>query len=643
MSGIFAIISEKENRIEDAIGAAEHMTEGLAAYGRAERGYEILGAAGRQVILGSCISGMHRDTPAGKPVIMTRRFIAVCDAIIYNRNEMLKAVLAEGDAKGKMPKAASANSDISDEELLVLVYETLGAKGLLRVNGDFAAALISRSDGSVRLIRDHIGVRPIYYVRTEGRLTVSTDYRPMLHLGFIKAEINENMVYDALTLGSMASETDTAFANVKKAVHGSVTRFLNNGEVNTERFYIPGARKAKRRDYDEEYYDEAAKLLRDAVRIRYEAVLGTKIGCEFSGGLDSGMVTALIDELADQRGEEKPVVFTWSPSPWDYKIRQAESGKLRDEREVITRFCEEKGNACIFRNAQEATNQEKILSRGAREEICEYETGIIADSMEALADANVQAVFSGWGGDEGISMRFGPFHLAKAGEYRAYFKAAGHAAGGSPKKYLGFMRRTARYLYESRKPWNGLRANGLDFSVVQPAFVEEMRHSHLKKMKYFGVSPEKNLLSGTLESRTLLAASAGADAGVMYIFPLLDARVLDFALTVPRRLYIDGDSKRVLPQRALSDILPDYLTNFAGTSNVEKEDTGRMDFYTEIEEKAYGVLTDFYFEHIDRLRFEDYLDFDEMKKTISEEEDPIIRTVLRNMLRLLYKMQLLMR
>ena len=104
MSGIFAIISEKENRIEDAIGAAEHMTEGLAAYGRAERGYEILGAAGRQVILGSCISGMHRDTPAGKPVIMTRRFIAVCDAIIYNRNEMLKAVLAEGDAKGKMPK-----------------------------------------------------------------------------------------------------------------------------------------------------------------------------------------------------------------------------------------------------------------------------------------------------------------------------------------------------------------------------------------------------------------------------------------------------------------------------------------------------------------------------------------------------------
>jgi hypothetical protein len=68
-----------------------------------------------------------------------------------------------------------------------------------------------------------------------------------------------------------------------------------------------------------------------------------------------------------------------------------------------------------------------------------------------------------------------------------------------------------------------------------------------------------------------------------------------------------------------------------------------MDFYTEIEEKAYSVLTDFYFEHIDRLIFEDYRDFDEMKKTISEEKDPVIRTALRNMLRLLYKMQLLMR
>ncbi len=44
MSGVFAIISEKENRIEDAIGTAEHMTEGLAAYGSADSGYEILGA-----------------------------------------------------------------------------------------------------------------------------------------------------------------------------------------------------------------------------------------------------------------------------------------------------------------------------------------------------------------------------------------------------------------------------------------------------------------------------------------------------------------------------------------------------------------------------------------------------------------------
>ncbi len=643
MSGIFAIISEKENRIADAAGTAELMAEGLSVYGSADSGYEILGAAGKQIILGSCISGMHQGVPAGKPVIMTRRFIAVCDAIIYNRNEMLKAVTAEGNAGNQTLKAALAGKDVSDEELLVLIYETLGKGGLLRVNGDFAAVLIGRGDGRVRLLRDHIGVRPLYYVRSKGRLTVSTDYRPMLHLGFINAEIDENSVYDALTLGSLASETDTAFANVKKAVHGSVTRFLDDGDVRTERFYIPGARKVKSRDYDEEYYDEAAWLLRDAVRIRYEAVLGTKIGCEFSGGLDSGMVTALIDELADKRGEKKPVVFTWSPAPWDYRIRETDNGKIRDEREVITRFCEEKGNPCIFRNAQEATDREKILTRGGREEICEYETGIIADSMEALADAKVQAVFSGWGGDEGISMRFGPFHLAQAGEYKAYFKAAGHAAGGSPKKYLGFMRRTARYLYESRKPWNGIRANGLDFSVIQPAFEEEMRHIHTKKMKYFGVSPEKNLLSGTLESRTLLAASAGADAGVMYLFPLLDARVLDFALTVPRRLYIDGDTKRVLPQRALSDILPDYLTTFAGTSNVEKEDTGRMGFYSEIEEQAYGALTDFYFEHIDRLRFEDYLDFEEMKKTISEEKDPVIRTALRNMLRLLYKMQLLMR
>ena len=40
MSGIFAIISEKENRIADAEGAAGLMTEGLSVYGRADCGYE---------------------------------------------------------------------------------------------------------------------------------------------------------------------------------------------------------------------------------------------------------------------------------------------------------------------------------------------------------------------------------------------------------------------------------------------------------------------------------------------------------------------------------------------------------------------------------------------------------------------------
>ena len=65
MSGVFAIISEKENRIEDAIGAAEHMTQGLAAYGSADSGYEILGAAGKQVILdrkSTRLNSSHRHT-----------------------------------------------------------------------------------------------------------------------------------------------------------------------------------------------------------------------------------------------------------------------------------------------------------------------------------------------------------------------------------------------------------------------------------------------------------------------------------------------------------------------------------------------------------------------------------------------------
>lgn len=630
MSAIYVIIHDTHSDFRTIRPYGRILHDGLTSYGlggasepcEGETGFE---SGDCRIIMGSIQNNAHAGVPATSCVVETGQHLAVCDAMIYNR------------------KSFPGQDMLSDGELLVRTYEREGLSGLRSLSGDFAAVLIDKENGRIFLIRDHMGIRPLYIMQSKHYVTICTDYRPFFRLPENQITINEERLYEYLTMGIVASRTETLFANILKSEAGAVTRMTPNGKIiASDIYWTPGMRKVPEDKWDVQYEKIYAKLIRDAVRNRVDAVGGEAIGAEFSGGLDSGIIVSLLDEYAQETGHELPLLATWSPSEEEYPIREQRNEVIRDEREVIKKFCEDKGNSCVYRPRCDAEDPEVYLKNTERKDICEFDADIIMYTMKALSGRGIRTVFSGWGGDEAATMRFGPSGLLESGELRAFLHEASYAAGKNPKKYLGFIKRALTAVRDSRAQWDGRAANGWQFNIAKDEYAHRILGKREKKYNYFGWNPVENLLTGGMESRTAIAAASGADMGMVYMFPMLDPLLIDYALNVPRRLYMKDGRRRLLPQKALEDIVPGYLTKFSGESNVEKLDTGRMDFYYEVAEETQSRTDEIILARLDRELFAEYVDFDAIERNLLHADNTVERNVLRSIMRTLYKMQLLL-
>lgn len=631
MSAIYVMIHDTHSDIRTIRPYGRILHDGLTSYGlggasdpcEGETGFE---SGDCRIIMGSIQNNAHAGVPVTSCVVETGQHIAVCDAMIYNR------------------KSFPGQDKLSDGELLVRTYEREGLSGLRSLSGDFAAVLIDKENGRIFLIRDHMGIRPLYIMQSKHYVTICTDYKPFFRLPENQITINEERLYEYLTMGIVASRTETLFANILKSEAGAVTRLTPNGKIiASDTYWTPGMRKVPEDKWDVQYEKIYAKLIRDAVRNRVDAVGGEAIGAEFSGGLDSGIIVSLLDEYAQETGHELPLLATWSPSEEEYPIREQRDEVIRDEREVIKKFCGDKGNSCVYRPRCDAEDPEVYLKNTERKDICEFDADIIMYTMKALSGRGIRTVFSGWGGDEAATMRFGPSGLLESGELRAFLHEASYAAGKNPKKYLGFIKRALTAVRDSHAQWDGRAANGWQFNIAKDEYAHRILSKREKKYNYFGWNPVENLLTGGMESRTAIAAASGADMGMVYMFPMLDPLLIDYALNVPRRLYMKDGRRRLLPQKALEDIVPGYLTKFSGESNVEKLDTGRMDFYYEVAEETQSRTDEIILARLDRELFAEYVDFDAIERNLLHADNTVERNVLRSIMRTLYKMQLLLK
>lgn len=475
-------------------------------------------------------------------------------AYIYNKDE-----LAHKGWKCSM----------TDREALRQYLDQVGMDSLASVNGDFAGAM-SASASRWILFRDHMGIVPLYYYLKGSDLFFASDIRDLCARD-IDLSVNEEWLYLETRAANSETPVSTEFRYIKAVRPGSWCEFsFDKGtwQIKEHIYWQPGMQKV-RMESDEAYIKEMRRLVEDSVRIRLASVDGV-VGAELSGGLDSGV----IDILIAREGRDTCFV-SWSENYEKIPMQPV------DERQVVEDICEQEGRTFAFINEEDPA----MFDLYKRRMPAFINTLPISQTSRIVQKAGGSVVFTGHGGDEGVSHRSNMTELWYHKEYGAFFRETWQNNKGKSLKPLRFLNQVIRGLFfelpEWKKSWN---CEERDIKMcLNPAFAEEMERKYPEfPQMLFGIDPVRYILQGGSRSRMDNCYIQGKDYGVRYVFPFLDYRVIDFAVSIPRRMYHHNGQNRYIYREAFKDLMPQSLRDvnykdFPSTRQLREQQNEQME------------------------------------------------------------------
>ena len=211
---------------------------------------------------------------------------------IYNHAEIREELERVGGHRWK--------TDHSDTEVILHAYEEWGVECLERFRGIFAFALWDATDRSLWLVRDRIGVKPLYYCLHNG-LTFASEIKAILADPGIPRRIDSEALYHYFSFLTTPAP-QTMFAGIKKLPPGTWLKVSANGQTKEARYWEPHAGPSS-----QNLDDDLMERIEESVRLR--RVADVPVGVFLSGGIDSSLNAKL---FADQKETVKTFTIGYS-------------------------------------------------------------------------------------------------------------------------------------------------------------------------------------------------------------------------------------------------------------------------------------------------------------------------------------------
>lgn len=218
--------------------------------------------------------------------------VLVYNGEVYNASEVRRELEATGRYEWK--------TDHSDTEVVLRAYEEWGEECLQRLRGMFAFAIWDRRKRSLWLVRDRMGIKPLYYSFDGKRVVFASEIKALLADPRLSPAIDYEALYHYLTF-YVAPAPKTLFEGVRKLEPGCSLWVSSRGEVRHRRWWdlLSASQPVEGLDWDE--YKEAVRAaLEEAVTIH--KVSDVPVGVFLSGGLDSSVNAVLF-----AKGEPRPI------------------------------------------------------------------------------------------------------------------------------------------------------------------------------------------------------------------------------------------------------------------------------------------------------------------------------------------------
>ena len=206
------------------------------------------------------------------------KFVIVFNGEIYNHLEIRKEL--KRDFKTH-----------SDTETLLFAFSEFGIKNTInKLNGMFAIALFDKKNQKLYLIRDRVGIKPLFWSFRGGEFVFASELK-----AFKDKKIDENSKIKFLVLGYTPNDK-TYYKDIYKLKPAHILEF-DGKNIKIEKYWdLP---KNKLNISFNEAVEEVEYLLKDSIKKRL--LSDVEVGSFLSGGVDSSVVTAIMSKISTKQ------------------------------------------------------------------------------------------------------------------------------------------------------------------------------------------------------------------------------------------------------------------------------------------------------------------------------------------------------
>ena len=216
------------------------------------------------------------------------RFVMVFNGEIYNYADIRKTLVALGHAL----------EGAGDSEVILAAFQEWGVQAVERFIGMFALALWDERERALHLIRDRVGVKPLYYGWDGDTLWFGSELKALRAFRHWQPRIDRQALGEFLQYGYVSSPR-SIYTHVRKLPAGCRLELSTSGEPKVVRYWSLLDHVARPITGDDASIEtELESLLSSA--FKYRLVADVPVGVFLSGGVDSSLVAAMLARASSQ-------------------------------------------------------------------------------------------------------------------------------------------------------------------------------------------------------------------------------------------------------------------------------------------------------------------------------------------------------
>jgi asparagine synthase (glutamine-hydrolysing) len=239
------------------------------------------------------------------------RYTITYNGEIYNFRNLKEQLLIKGHVF----------AGTGDTEVILAALQEWGTEAVHRLIGMFAIAIWDGAAKALTLIRDRLGVKPLYYGWNGRIFWFGSELRALRHFNTWSPEIDQQALGEYLQYGYISAPR-CIFEGIKKLPPGCMLTIRADGDLQVRRYWdASSVAGTPLSGTDDQLELQLEGLLEDAFNSRM--IADVPVGVYLSGGIDSSLVAAVLSQNSNRRIHTYTIGFaedTYNEAVWAKKV-----------------------------------------------------------------------------------------------------------------------------------------------------------------------------------------------------------------------------------------------------------------------------------------------------------------------------------